>query len=943
MSAAGVPTLSSVAGPITLHVGEQFTNIFTATDTDASDTLTFNAETFHFDSTNWISDGVTTMLDQGYDGGPPTVAQAQLTWQATAIGNYRVDVTVTDSQGHHAVQKVFINVVNGPPVIAPIAAQSVSIGDSVSVQVNATDPDIGDTLTYQLVGSPAWLSINSSGLITSAPLTASQTGTFLVTVSVDDGNSHVVTTTFTLTVSALGVPILTSAKDLSQAVTLHVNEPYTDLFTSTDTDASDTATFAVTSTPSANVSNSMVTQSYDGGPPTKSTSLLTWSASAPGNYQVDVSVTDNQSHTSTKTFFVNVITVNAAPIVSNPGTWIASAGTYSTFSIFATDTDTLTYTPSANMPAWVHFEAPTSAGIILDGTPGLGDVGTTSVSIDVSDGVNTINVPFEIQVVSSGVPTLAATPTPLGSPEEAITGEGYSRMFISQDSDYPENLIFGVKVTDAGANVLMDDVSTDPNSHIRRIYQSGSLSQGGTTAGAEFDWTPSVGGIYQVEISVTDQQAHVTSLTYSIRFSSPPTIQLNGSSVPVTINAVPELPITPIPVQVSDADDHETLAVTLDFNAPEGMTVKTPSSFSNVPSNTPKNTELDFTPTTDQANQSFTFDVTVTDSAGLTASQSVTVNVGAVNARPVITSPTAGSTKNVVTGHEVYLPVVATDAEGDTLTYGATGLAGTGLSIDSTTGVIGGTVTASSGTFPVTVTVDDGNHIAPAASVSFKIVVGSTNHAPTLSAIPNQTLIVGQTLDVQAVGSDPDNDKLTYTQTGLPGNWATFDNDTGKIGGIAEEGTWNVTITVSDGYGGTASQSFVLRVNGLFSSNLTTNSGYVTITYTVTNITGSTISPVVRGSLTGGGYLDNENAFFNSDQGFVDDQWANPVLQRQLDPTKNTRILTWTVGDLAPGASTTLTISVPVKGSTPHGTELTNTWSIDFGATHNTLPPVKYP
>jgi hypothetical protein len=560
----------------------------------------------------------------------------------------------------------------------------------------------------------------------------------------------------------------------------------------------------------------------------------------------------------------------------------------------------------------------------------------------VNDGVNPpVSVTFNIDVSNRGVPTLAATPTALASPEESLLGSGYARMFVSQDTDYPENLVFKVKVTDVGGNVVLDDVSTDPNSAIRRIYQSGSLDLGGTTAGAEFDWTPSVSGIYQVDVSVTDQQGHVTSLSYSIRVSSPPTIQVNNTTAPVTINATPELPIT-IPVQVSDPDDHETLAVTLDFNAPSGMTVKSPSTFSNVVGGTPQNTELDFTPTTDQANQSFTFNVTVTDSAGLTATQQVTVNVGAVNARPVISSPTANSTVNVVTGHAVSLPVVATDAEGDTLTYAATGLPA-GLSIDSTTGVIGGTVTAASGTNTVTVTVDDGYHISPATSVTFKIVVGSTNHDPTLSAIGDQTLIMGQSLNVQAVGSDPDHDALSYSMTGNPA-WVSIDPSTGLITipdtAQESEGSWNITVTVGDGYGGTASQSFVLTVNGPFSVSTSSGDGYISIIYTVTNTTGATINPIVRGDLSGSGYTRNADASFSPSQGFVDDQWASPKIQRDLDPTKNTRILTWTVGSLAPGASATLTISVPVKSGIPNGTELTSLWTMDYGATELTVPPV---
>ena len=395
-----------------------------------------------------------------------------------------------------------------------------------------------------------------------------------------------------------------------------------------------------------------------------------------------------------------------------------------------------------------------------------------------------------------------------------------------------------------------------------------------------------------------------------------------------------------IPVIVSDPDDYDTLTVTVGFNSPFNMTFDGPSTFS-VVANSPKTATLKYTPQAFEANSHYTFDVTVTDSAGYTATQTVVVNVGAVNERPVIVSPTSGSTMNVVDTHLVSLPVIATDAEGDALTYSATGLP-SGLSIDANTGIIGGTVSGS-GNYSVTVNVDDGKHISPASSVTFTIAVGNTNHAPTLDPIADQSVIAGGTVDVQANGNDQDNDALTYTMTGNPG-WLSIDAATGEItGSPAVEGSWVITVTANDGYTGTASQSFTLTVTGPFGVTVSNGAGYETITYTVSNITANTISPIVRGSLTGGGFTDNENAFFNASQGFVDDQWASPVIQRKLDPTKNTRILTWTVGDLAPGASATLTISVPIKGSTPHGTPLTDMWTVDYGVTHYTTPIVTHP
>jgi len=83
-----------------------------------------------------------------------------------------------------------------------------------------------------------------------------------------------------------------------------------------------------------------------------------------------------------------------------------------------------------------------------------------------------------------------------------------------------------------------------------------------------------------------------------------------------------------------------------------------------------------------------THSVTVTASDGtLTASQSFTWTVSNVNRAPVLTAPgDQTSAENDV----ISLALSASDPDGDSLTYSATGLP-EGLAIAPTTGVISGT------------------------------------------------------------------------------------------------------------------------------------------------------------------------------------------------------------------------------------------------------------
>ena len=64
--------------------------------------------------------------------------------------------------------------------------QTGNVGDPVSLQISATDPDAGSTLTYSATGLPDGLTIDEdSGLISG---TLSTAGAFSVTVTVSDGD-----------------------------------------------------------------------------------------------------------------------------------------------------------------------------------------------------------------------------------------------------------------------------------------------------------------------------------------------------------------------------------------------------------------------------------------------------------------------------------------------------------------------------------------------------------------------------------------------------------------------------------------------------------------------------------------------------------------------------------------------------------------------------------
>lgn len=151
--------------------------------------------------------------------------------------------------------------------------------------------------------------------------------------------------------------------------------------------------------------------------------------------------------------------------------------------------------------------------------------------------------------------------------------------------------------------------------------------------------------------------------------------------------------------------------------------------------------------------------------------------------------------------------VSASDPDGDTLTYAATGLP-SGLSINANTGLISGTVVAAPGPYQVTVTVtDDGSpNLSSQVSFTWTVTQSGSNNPPVIQNIADQQNEQQDTASLQVVASDPDGDNLLYSATGLPSGLSINPN-TGLISGeiIASPGPYIVRVTVADD--GTPQQS----------------------------------------------------------------------------------------------------------------------------------------
>ncbi|WP_018686034.1 putative Ig domain-containing protein [Actinokineospora enzanensis] len=110
---------------------------------------------------------------------------------------------------------------------------------------------------------------------------------------------------------------------------------------------------------------------------------------------------------------------------------------------------------------------------------------------------------------------------------------------------------------------------------------------------------------------------------------------------------------------------------------------------------------------------------------------------------------------------------------------------------------------------------------------------------PTVTGPGNQSTQVGQAVSVQVQASDPQNDTLTYSATGLPAG-LSIGASTGRItGSPTTAGTSSVTVTATDPGGNTGSASFTWTVTGVTPPGDTSRTP-VNPAYTVTLTSNST-------------------------------------------------------------------------------------------------------
>ncbi len=262
----------------------------------------------------------------------------------------------------------------------------------------------------------------------------------------------------------------------------------------------------------------------------------------------------------------------------------------------------------------------------------------------------------------------------------------------------------------------------------------------------ELTWLPETVGRFTISVQVSDTSGAVAIQSFEV--------YVRDSNKPPVITSTPLLEADaglPYTYQVTASDpDGDSLTYTLN-TFPEGMTI----SASGLIAWTPTATQV--------GNHNIT--VAVSDGKGGAVDQQYVLTVSVAtptNNPPVITSTPV---ETGATGIEYTYQIVATDQDGDSLTYSVQ-QGPTDAAID-TNGLFTWAL-PTQGSHEIKLAVSDGT--AEVTQV-FTLTISDpipVNNQPIITSTPADTGTAGQTYTYQVEANDPDGDPLTYTLDASP-------------------------------------------------------------------------------------------------------------------------------------------------------------------------------
>lgn len=263
-------------------------NIITVTNPGSQNNNVGDSVSLQIDASDSAEDQTLTYLAASL---PPGLtldsSDGLITGTPSAPGMYIVMLTVTDETDAFGTATFIWTIADVITVTNP-GTQTYTVDAAiVALQIEATDPVSGQTLTYSATGLPSGISLSSSGLLTGTPTTV---GTYTVVVNVADEVDGSGNTAFYIVVTPVHIVTILNVVSV---LGLQVGTFYSQQIGATDSAEGQTITFSATGLPPGLTINS-------------SSGLISGTPTTAGSYAYSVTATDTTGASATATATLSV-------------------------------------------------------------------------------------------------------------------------------------------------------------------------------------------------------------------------------------------------------------------------------------------------------------------------------------------------------------------------------------------------------------------------------------------------------------------------------------------------------------------------------------------------------------------------------------------------------------------------------------------------------------
>ncbi|MGC9363767.1 MAG: putative Ig domain-containing protein [Fidelibacterota bacterium] len=693
------------------------------------------------------------------------------------VGTHAIRISGTDNHGGASTFDFSVTVLNSIPVISSSPPLTATEDANYYYDVQCNEEGDGD-VSYSLTTAPDWLSIDAdAGILQGVPGNP-EVGAHLVTVRVNDGNGGFTTQSWTITVQNINPSIVTEVLDPATEDSAYSFQ--IDYIPANQGDH----TFSIVGDKPGWLSINALNGRLSGTP----------TNSEVGSDSIMVKIADDYGGYDQKR--LEIVVNNSLPLFTTTDDVTITEDEALSWDIDTNDEgDEGSGTSGYNLveaPDWLSINATTGE---LTGTPVDDDVGAESLTIRYQDGnggIVTLNLNL---IVVNNPPTI----TSLSPTATAIEGVNYSFQFTSDDDNWnptytsagelPANinlttdgLLSGIPLNAVVGNHAINIIVTDNNGEQDNLGFTLSVANA----------APTITGytVSNPKSTVVDTVYITEDIAYTIDFSADD--EADGAAALYTINHKPGWLTTTSTVNGTLAGTPDNRHVGLDyvdvtFNDGNGgsdnmrfylRVQNVAPAFIDAPASLTATEDAEFyydLNSSDEGQGTITYSITagdlgwltldatsgeisgtpdnddvadgtdvtfrVTDGNGGAATKTIVFIVGNTNDNPTwISAPVAGSTVTTAEDAGYSLDIDAGDVDvDDNLTYSLT-TNPTGMTINSTTGVINWTPDNSQvGDHPVTVRVEDENSAAITRSWTVRVtnIVSPITHPATDDFTPS--------------------------------------------------------------------------------------------------------------------------------------------------------------------------------------------------------------